>query len=124
MYTINAPTIILDIDGTLIKWGTHNPEDNLPAEVLSGVHEKLSEWKSIGCKIILMTAREESWREYTTKQLKDAGISYNQLIMGVGDGPRIIINDTKPLAGMDKTCKAITVKRDSGLSDCDLQPFC
>jgi hydroxymethylpyrimidine pyrophosphatase-like HAD family hydrolase len=94
----NRPkTIICDIDGTLVE---HRPQHEVskPAHkmnILPGTIEKLSEWESIGCNIILITGRKESLRENTEKQLRECGVFYDQLIMGVGGGGRILINDKK-----------------------------
>ena len=89
-------TIICDIDGTLVKhelpWKNTSASQKL--ELLPGTVEKFSEWDSKGYNIILMTGRKESLRVNTEKQLSDIGIFYDKLIMGVGGGPRIIINET------------------------------
>ena len=58
--------------------------------------DKILEWNKKGYTIILTTGRRESNRELTIKQLQEAGIFYDQLIMGVGRGPRVVINDLKP----------------------------
>ena len=42
------------------------------------------------------------------------GIVYDQLIMGVGGGPRVLINDLKP--GKDfNTATAFNLKRNTGI---------
>lgn len=108
-------TIFCDIDGTLVK---HNDSfvTCLPShkmEVLPGVKEAMREWALKEYKVILVTGRKESLREVTVKQLQEAGIPYDQLIMDVGRGIRVVINDTKP-DGV-KTAHAISLQRDSGL---------
>ena len=113
-------TIICDIDGTLVKhelpWKNTSASQKL--ELLPGTVEKFSEWDSKGYNIILMTGRKESLRVNTEKQLSDIGIFYDKLIMGVGGGPRIIINDNKPDGR--KTAFAYSLERNKGISNLDI----
>ena len=92
--TDKPKTLMIDIDGTILrhmhsitKVYTH------PAEILPGVIEKINNWDSNGYQIIFMTARKESTREHTEKQLRQFGLAWDQLIMGIGGGDRYIIND-------------------------------
>lgn len=113
-------TIICDIDGTLVKhelpWKNTSASQKL--ELLPGTVEKFSEWDSKGYNIILMTGRKESLRVNTEKQLSDIGIFYDKLIMGVGGGPRIIINDNKPDGR--ETAFAYSLERNKGISNLDV----
>ena len=113
---IRPKTIICDIDGTLIKHSlpTKNTKPNTPI-LLDGTIEKLSEWDAKGYNIILITGRRESMRKSTEKQLADVGIFYDQLIMGVGGGIRILINDNKPNG--DIAALSINVERNKGIND-------
>jgi phosphoglycolate phosphatase-like HAD superfamily hydrolase len=109
-------TIFLDIDGTLLKHqGGLSQIAATPPVLLDGVHEKLDEWDKKGYRIILITGRKESMREITKNQLKQVGIYYDRLIMGVGNGPRFLINDTS--AEGEDTAFGITVKRNNGIKD-------
>lgn len=91
-------TIFCDIDGTLTKHILPNDAANeeYSLQLLDGTIEKFLEWDRLGYNIILTTGRKESLRSSTEKQLKRAGIFYDQLIMGIGGGDRILINDKKP----------------------------
>lgn len=113
-------TIICDIDGTLVKhelpWKNTSASQKL--ELLPGTIEKFSEWDSKGYNIILMTGRKESLRVNTEKQLSDIGIFYDKLIMGVGGGPRIIVNDNKPDGR--ETAFAYSLERNKGISNLDI----
>lgn len=109
-------TIFLDIDGTIIK----HQKDLLSmitnnAEVIEGTVEKLLEWHAAGYKIILTTARPESARLKTQQQLSELGIIYHQLIMNLGSGPRVVINDTKPNGTITAIAKPLI--RDTGIKD-------
>lgn len=117
----NRPkTIICDIDGTLCKHliPTLNTVPT-PLEILPGTIDKLSEWDAKGYNIILITGRRESMRVNTEKQLAEAGIFYDQLIMGVGGGVRILINDNKPNGDLAARC--INLERNMGIKDINIE---
>jgi hypothetical protein len=113
---IRPKTVFCDIDGTLIE---HFPPGEsfygFKPKVLPGTVEKLLEWDKKGYNIILTTGRKESMRKITVKQLEAAGIFYDQLIMGIGGGVRVLINDLK-LGKKEETAVAINLKRDFGIS--------
>ena len=81
--------------------------------------EKINEWDLKGYNLILITGRRESQRRRTEKQLSSFGIFYDHLIMGVGGGDRVIINDKKPNKEGD-TALAINLKRNEGLKNVKL----
>lgn len=91
-------TIFCDIDGTLIKHELpiNISKEDYKMELLNGTLEKLQEWDSKGYNIILTTGRKESLRKKTEEQLQKIGVIYDTLIMGIGGGDRILINDKKP----------------------------
>lgn len=115
---MNRPkTIITDIDGTLIKHcGDILKQHLIKPNLLSGVKEKLREWDIKGYKIILVTGRRESTRKATEEQLSKAGIIYDQLIMGLTGGERILINDRK-INKIEDTATAINITRNKGLKN-------
>lgn len=110
-------TIFCDIDGTLIQH-IGNLTDALLGnqKVLEGTIETLNTWERKGYRIILTTGRKESMRQITEKLLNDLGIFYDLLIMGIGGGDRIIINDKKPHSD-DNTCVAYNLIRNQGIKD-------
>lgn len=118
-------TIILDLDGCVFKHGgtLYTQGMSLVPTVLPGVHEKFAEWDAKGYNIIILTGRRESMREVTIKQLEIAGLYYDQLIMGIGGGTRVLINDLKD----DKkeriryrTALAVEIERNEGLTGVDV----
>ena len=113
-------TIICDIDGTLVEH--HNPytvcQLNHHMNLLNGTIEKLLEWERKGYNIILLTGRKESMRLVTENQLREIGIFYDKLIMGVGGGVRYLINDNKPDG--NESAFAINVERNKGIKDINL----
>jgi hypothetical protein len=110
-------TIFCDIDGTLIQH-IGNLTDALLGNqsVLEGTIETLNIWERKGYRIILTTGRKESMRQVTEKLLSDLGVFYDLLIMGIGGGDRIIINDKKPYSD-DNTCMAYNLIRNQGIKD-------
>jgi hypothetical protein len=115
-----AKTIICDIDGTLVKHSTPSTSSHpeyLP-ELLPGTLAKFAEWDVKGYNIILMTGRRESARAATQKQLSRLGIFYDHLIMGIGGGERILINDSKPNGEVAVRC--INIERDKGIIDVNI----
>jgi hypothetical protein len=112
-------TIFCDIDGTLVEH-TGNIIDNLyTKESLKNVKSTISNWDKLNYMIILTTGRCESVREQTEKQLLSAGVVYDQLIMGLPNGDRVLINDKKP-NGIRNTAYAINVVRNEGFEHIDL----
>ncbi len=116
----NSKTIFCDIDGTLIKHHTpiETTKPNFKAEILPGVLEKLKDWSLKNYKLILTTGRKESQREVTENQLRELGITYDMLIMGIGRGSRVIINDRKPDG--TTTAESYCVIRDDGLESLNI----
>jgi 3-deoxy-D-manno-octulosonate 8-phosphate phosphatase KdsC-like HAD superfamily phosphatase len=114
----NRPkTIICDIDGTLVehKAPTLNTAYSKKLKLLSGTIEKFSEWDALGYNIILITGRRESMRKSTEKQLSELGIFYDTLIMGIGGGPRILINDKKPDGA--ESAYVFNIERNTGIKN-------
>jgi hypothetical protein len=115
-----ACTIFLDIDGTILEHpGSAMELYQKESKALIGTHARLEEWERDGHKIILTTGRRESMRAFTEGQLRSLGIAYDQLIMGLGRGPRIIINDAKPDSNQP-TAIGITLTRNEGLGGVEL----
>ncbi len=113
-------TFLIDIDGTLLKHtgDITNLHTNFPS-VLPGVLDKLRELDRKSCKIILVSGRREGTRKQTEEQLAKAGIIYDQLILGIGNGVRVLINDFKP-DSTEPTAIAVNVERNKGLEGIDL----
>lgn len=113
-------TIFCDIDGTLVE---HSAPDvsskpDYKLKVLKGTIDKLLEWDKKGYNIILTTGRKESLREITKKQLSEAGIFYDELIMGIGGGERILINDKKPNG--ESYARALNIERNLGIENLNI----
>lgn len=118
-YEEKAKTIFCDIDGTILKHVyKFSDVGKVDTEALPGVIEKFNEWDSKGYNIILTTARKESARRVTEKQLSTVGISWDYLLMGITSGKRILIND-KLVAGDEDRAESINVITNKGFSEID-----
>ena len=109
-------TIFCDIDGTLcvhhediIK--QHRDELTLLPETLDG----LKEWEKKGYRLILVTGRKEAHRGQLERQLRNAGIFWDKLIMGLTNGPRVIVNDVKE--GGEDRALGFNVQRNMGIKE-------
>ena len=117
---MNKPkTIICDIDGVLLRHKNKGLSEQLKSKPLDETVEKINEWDVKGYNIILITGRRESQRQKTEKQLGKFNIFYDQLIMGVGGGDRVIINDRKPNSDRDTTY-AINLNRNEGVENVEI----
>jgi NDP-sugar pyrophosphorylase family protein len=121
--TVKPKTLFIDIDGTILKH-MHSISDvyTKPAEVLSGVVEKINEWDSHGHKIIFVTARKESTRTITESQLRGFGLAWDQLVMGVGGGTRLLINDKLTPQDPDRAI-GINVITDGGFGNISWEDY-
>lgn len=113
-------TIILDIDGTLVEHSPPNiaQQPTHKMKLLDGTIDKLIEWDRLGYNIILLTGRRESLRAETERQLNEVGIFYDQLVMGVGGGCRILINDKKPTG--EVTAISYNPERNEGIKNINI----
>jgi len=114
-------TIFCDIDGTLVTHAkpTDSQRPTHKLNLLEGTIKKILEWDKLGYNIILTTGRKESLRKVTENQLGEAGIIYDQLIMGIGGGKRYLINDKKPY-GNENYAIAINLERNTGIKNIQL----
>jgi ribonucleotide monophosphatase NagD (HAD superfamily) len=110
-----SKTLFIDIDGTIFKHqknatGACFYHLGAKDKLLPGVLDKFNEWHSKGHRLILTTGRPESMRQITEDQLRMAGLFWDMLLMGIGAGERILINDFKDYP----KAIAINVPRDAG----------
>lgn len=115
-------TIFCDIDGVLFYYEADFSKSITYSslDILPGAKEKLFEAHRKGYKIYLTTGRPESTRAITEKQLFNAGIIYDVLLMGVGVALRILINDKDPNKPEEDRALAYELERNKGLENIDL----
>jgi len=79
----NVKTIFCDIDGTLLRQVDFNDLNENNFEVLPGAAEKFREWITAGHHIVITTARPDSLRGVTVRQLGNAGFQFHQLVIAL-----------------------------------------
>lgn len=108
--------IFCDIDGVIFpfdEWDKCLIPGHKPT-LLPNTQDIIKQWHVEGHKIVLVTGRPASMRDATIKQLNDAGIVYDQVIMDCGSGPRYLINDVASKKGKKKAI-AMNVVRNKGI---------
>lgn len=116
--------LFIDLDGSALRHlgnASNACDPNAVKEenyLLDGVKDKFNEWSSKGYIIVLTTARKESMRQVTEWQLRTVGLFWDLLIMGLGNGERIIINDISPRYNGIKAI-GINLKRNEGFENID-----
>lgn len=113
-YRSRFGTYIVDIDGVLYengrrhwapRWGESAP--------IPGAIEALRGLKGRGQHIVLMTSRPETFRDATEQQLRSDGVPFDQLVMGVLHGTRVVVNDYAASTPFPAAV-AVNSKRNSG----------
>ena len=107
-------TYFVDIDGTIFKYRKFESYESSNPEPISSTIEYLGAQEKLGHLIILTTARPESMREHTIKELEQCNVPFHSLIMGIERGPRFLINDMDPNNPGERAI-AINVVRDQGI---------
>lgn len=107
-------TIFCDIDGTLFKYRKFETYKTNEPESIDGTIKMINTAYTQGHHVVLTTARPEYLREHTIMELEMRQVKYNQLVMGIERGTRILINDNETPT-IDRAY-AINVMRDNGMN--------
>lgn len=86
-------TWIFDLDGTIVVHNGYKIDGH--DTILEGVCEFFSKIPEEDC-IIILTARDEIYRETTIEFLKLNNIRFDYIMFNIPTGERILINDNKP----------------------------
>jgi hypothetical protein len=113
----NVKTIFCDIDGTILRQVDFKELNENNFEVLPGAREKFREWIEAGHHIVITTARPESLRGVTLRQLGNAGFQFHQMVMGIGREERILINNNSSKDPQRNRALSVSVKRDAGFTN-------
>jgi len=117
---IKSSTFFVDIDGTLIKYRKFQDIDTAKVEPIQDVINLINKSYDEGCHIVITTARPEDYRNFTIKELNDIGLKYHQIVMGLGRGTRILINDKDPDKPSLDRAVGINLIRNEGLSNINM----
>jgi hypothetical protein len=113
-YKNQFQNILTDIDGVLVYNSGKGFGDKVWGETegikknIDRINNLYDEGKS---RIILTTSRDEEHRYITEQQLKRVGLKYHQLVMGLLNAKRILINDFS-LTNKFPSSVAINLERD------------
>lgn len=117
---IKNSTFFVDIDGTLVKYRKFQELSTAKLEPISEVIDFINKSFDNGSHVIITTARPESYRNYTINELNEIGVKYHQIVMGLGRGTRIVINDKDPEKPEIDRAVGINLIRDLGFKNIDL----
>jgi hypothetical protein len=110
----NVPVIFCDIDGTIIvaqsRYGT-NSYDSVPIPLEANVN-RIKQYQQKGSQIIFVTSRPVTAREATIKTLNALGFTEFDLLMGLNNSSRMLINDYNDANPFPRAI-AVNIKRDS-----------
>ena len=91
-----------DLDNTLVKTEGSDYKNATP---ITEAIKKVQNYWARGDHIIIMTARgsgsKKDWHEFTANQLKEFGIPYHQLIVGLKPGGVDVFVDDKAINALD-----------------------
>lgn len=106
-------TIFCDIDGTIFKYRQYGTYEDTFPEVIQSTLDYLNEEKLKGSFIVLTSARQETMIGHTMKELIRAKVPFDRIILGIGRGPRILINDMD--SNLEPRAIAHNLIRDEGI---------
>lgn len=104
-------TWIFDLDGTLVKHNGYKLDGH--DTLLNGAREYI-ESIPLEDKILILTSRTDAYKEMTLAFLKANEIRYDKILFNVPMGERIVLNDRKPVSGIDMAV-AVNLDRDQAL---------
>ena len=116
------PTFFVDIDGTLVKYRKFEKLHDSILEPIQDVIDYVNKQFELGSTIIITTARTEMYRHFTVLELNQIGVKYHQLIMGIGRGIRVVINDKDPDNSEIDRAIGINLIRDLGFKSIGEEP--
>ena len=108
-----ACTIFCDLDGTIIEH-ENIPDYTKGIKILEGAKEIIDQWRKNYAFIVLTTSRDEQFRPEMELMLRNAGIKYEYMVMGLPPGARYLINDKKPYSDIEMA-RAFEVERNIGI---------
>ena len=123
-------TWFIDIDGTIVEHSTNDELDKLIETLGDESHkiEKPIEESILFVNslprtdtIIITTARDGRHKDHTIRMLNHFNVRYDIILFDLRSGPRVVVNDMKPVGAVGntkpyKTAFAINVERDKGIS--------
>ena len=118
--TTKNPTFFVDIDGTLVKYRKFAELENSGLEPIQDVIDTINNYYEQGTHIVITSARPDSYELFTKQELETIGIKYHQLILGLGRGTRVVINDNDPENPEISRSMGVNLNRNMGWEGLDL----
>ena len=104
------PVLLCDIDGTIFK-AQFKGQYNKKPEPLSKNINFIKKMQKKGSQLIFLTARPKKYSDLTKKRLKGFGFTNFQIISGLNNSARILINDYNELNPYPRAI-SINIRRD------------
>lgn len=120
---LKNPTLFVDIDGTLVKYRKFSELHESVLTPIQDVIDYVNSHHDNGSVVVITTARPESYRLFTKQELEKIGVRYSQLIMEMGRGTRVILNDIDPDNQELPRAIGINLERDGGLKDITIPSY-
>ena len=117
------PTFFVDIDGTIVKYRKFSELSTATLTPIQDVIDFINKSYDEGCHIVITTARPNNFELFTKQELEKLGVKYHQMIMGVGRGTRVVLNDKDPENSDIPRAWGINFVRDQGLKDIEIPLF-
>ena len=117
------PTFFVDIDGTIVKYRKFNELSTAILTPIQDVIDFINKSYDEGSHIVITTARPQSFELMTKQELDKLGVKYHQMIMGIGRGTRVVLNDKDPDAPDIPRAWGINFIRDQGFKDVEIPLF-
>jgi hypothetical protein len=120
---IKNPTLFVDIDGTLVKYRKFSELSESVLTPIQDVIDYVNSHHDAGSVVVITTARPESYRLFTKQELEKLGVKYSQIIMDMGRGTRVILNDIDPENPDLPRAIGINLQRDEGLKEIKIPSY-
>lgn len=117
------PTFFVDIDGTIVKYRKFSELSTSVLTPIQDVIDFLNKSYDEGAHIVITTARPPQYELFTKQELEKLGVKYHQMIMGIGRGTRVVLNDKDPEMPDLPRAWGINFTRDKGLQDIEIPLF-
>ena len=117
------PTLFVDIDGTLVVYREFKNLANSKLEPVQDVVDFVNKSYDEGAHVVITTARPPEYEVFTKEELEKIGVRYHQMIMGIGRGTRVVLNDKDPEMPDLPRAWGINFTRDKGLQDIEIPLF-
>jgi uncharacterized HAD superfamily protein len=111
------PTFFVDIDGTIVVYRKFSELSTAQLTPVQDVIDTLNKYYDEGAVIVITSARPIEYELFTKQELEKIGIKYHHLLMGIGRGTRVVLNDKDPESPSTPRALGINLNRDAGWED-------